>query len=308
MVFLDRREGDGYVYFHAGGKPGRRKILNEGDEGWRPSFTAIPVIDFADIDSPDFDKRKALADELADAAENVGFFVAVNTPVSTELAEETFQAFEDFFALPIEEKEKVAWSKTPGARGYESFNETADKNSKQANLRESFFIGEDYTEEEQWQGPIPDGIKEQNIWPDAMPQLRVAVYMYYHKILPFARSLLHLFALALGLDETALDAEHKFPIMALRCNHYPPQKPDDLSHGFNAHADFSCTPFCKPQHSLLALILRNSVHTCSSTRAGWFAGAQPQRCVSPARHRASPLTGDRRPLDRGACSHRRPSL
>ena len=76
-----------YVLYRAGGKPGKRRILQSGDPGWSDdAFDRIPVIDFTDVDHPDEEVRRRLANQLADAAENVGFWYAANTPVSEELA------------------------------------------------------------------------------------------------------------------------------------------------------------------------------------------------------------------------------
>lgn len=76
-----------YVTYRAGGKPGKRLIRNPGDPGWSDeAFTRIPVIDFTNVDDPDPEVRKALARELGDAAEHVGFWYAANTPVTRELS------------------------------------------------------------------------------------------------------------------------------------------------------------------------------------------------------------------------------
>lgn len=79
-----------YVSYRAGGKPGKRLIRQPGEPGWSDdAFTRIPVIDFTNVDHPDPAVRKALAMELADAAENVGFWYAANTPVTRELSSES---------------------------------------------------------------------------------------------------------------------------------------------------------------------------------------------------------------------------
>ena len=113
-----------------------------------------------------------------------------------------------------------------------------------AALRESFIMGEDPLDPVQWDGPAPEGIKPQNIWPSSQPDFKQALDKYYAKLLPFARAILGLFALILGLDEHALDEYHQFPMCALRALHYPPQEPSESAAGFLAHADFSCeSPF-----------------------------------------------------------------
>jgi hypothetical protein len=145
-----------WVTFRAGGKPGRRAIRQPGEPGWVDTFDRIPIIDFTNVDHPDIEVRKRLAQELADAAENCGFWYAANTPVSKEFAgghslriqpgctrdssdtgvEQTFAALEEFFALPLEEKKKCSWVLTPGCRGYESFEEVAENEGNKSDSSE----------------------------------------------------------------------------------------------------------------------------------------------------------------------------
>lgn len=71
------------VYFRAGGFEQSRPILNGSDA--KDSFEFIPIIDTTDIFSPDLEVRKKLAAEIGRAVKDVGFFYAVNPPVSTNL-------------------------------------------------------------------------------------------------------------------------------------------------------------------------------------------------------------------------------
>lgn len=144
-----------WVTYRAGGKPGRRAIRQPGEPGWVNTFDRIPIIDFTNVDHPDIEVRRKLAQELADAAENCGFWYAANTPVSKEFAgghslrvqpryahysdigvEQTFAALEEFFALPLEEKKKCTWVLTPGCRGYESFEEVAENEGNKSDSSE----------------------------------------------------------------------------------------------------------------------------------------------------------------------------
>jgi isopenicillin N synthase-like dioxygenase len=58
--------------------------------------------------------------------------------------DQTFEALEQFFALPEEEKLKVSWLNSIGTRGYESFAEVAEyegsgkKNSSRSNVKQHF--------------------------------------------------------------------------------------------------------------------------------------------------------------------------
>ena len=129
---------DGHVTFRSNGKPGRRKVLQRGDPDWREDITNIPLVDFQNHDHPDINERRKVAKQLANAAERVGFWYAVNSPVDIDLitlflipscryvvliidVEETFDVVEEFFALPHDVKEEASWTKSPGSLGFESF-------------------------------------------------------------------------------------------------------------------------------------------------------------------------------------------
>lgn len=87
---------------------------------------------------------------------------------------------------------------------------------------------------------MPTGTKAQNVWPEAYPELRTALYAYYHAVEPFGRGLLRILALALELDESAFEDSFTFPIFGIRALHYPPQPPEDENLGLGAHTDASC--------------------------------------------------------------------
>lgn len=76
------------------------------------------------------------------------------------------------------------------------------------------------------------------MWPATFPRLREGLYEYYSHVYPWARQLLRIFALALGLDEGAFEKQYRFPITGMRALHYPPQELGVDTPGLQAHADF----------------------------------------------------------------------
>ena len=73
---------------------------------------SIPIIDIADLKHIDRDKRIAVAVQIREACEHVGFFYVKNHGVSEELLSEVYAAAREFFALPAEEKLIVDISKS----------------------------------------------------------------------------------------------------------------------------------------------------------------------------------------------------
>ena len=70
------------VYFNAGGVLQSRPILSGAEA--KKTFEVIPTVDVSNVFSEDLEVRKAVAKDLGTAASEVGFFYAVNPPVSTE--------------------------------------------------------------------------------------------------------------------------------------------------------------------------------------------------------------------------------
>jgi isopenicillin N synthase-like dioxygenase len=75
-----------------------------------------------------------------------------------------------------------------------------------------------------------------NFWPD-LPGFREEVGAYYRRVFALGRTLLRGFALALGLEETALDRFVLKPPSQLRLVHYPPSPG---ATGIAAHTDYEC--------------------------------------------------------------------
>lgn len=175
----------------------------------------------------------SLADRVRHACENVGFFYAADHPIPEDVVSRLFAAMDRFFALPTEEKMAAHLHLNPAMRGYEPLFETKNDPSSSAlgDLKEAFSMGDDPLDPEQrrywpFADDVPSQWKHQNIWPPAAPWLRDALYEYYHHVVPFARALTAVFALAMGLQENALDGMFNFPITGMRvCTSCTPVTP-----------------------------------------------------------------------------------
>lgn len=82
MMDIQDRNDNTRVYYGSGGYRMSRPVLTGKDA--KKTFDSIPTVDVANVFSPDIKERRAVAREVAKAAEEVGFFYAVNPPVSYE--------------------------------------------------------------------------------------------------------------------------------------------------------------------------------------------------------------------------------
>lgn len=107
------------MYFHSGSEATYRKVSDNPS-----SFTSIPTINLAEIDSPSLDARKKIAKNIYDACSQVGFFYIENHGVSQDVITETLDLLKRFFALDLDTKMDAHVQKNPAIRGYEPMLET----------------------------------------------------------------------------------------------------------------------------------------------------------------------------------------
>lgn len=249
-----------YVYFHSGAEATYRKVAENPS-----SFTSIPVIDLAELDSPSLEARKRIAKNIYDACSQCGFFYIENHGVSQHVISETMDLLKRFFALDIDAKMDAHVQKNPAIRGYEPMLETRNDPRTKGDIKEAFTMGDCVIEPEQdyvgrtGHQPPAHITKPQNIWPSSAPWWRQGLYRYYDNVVPLAMKLVRVFSLAFGLDETALDKDFKFPITGMRALYYPPTPVDEEqpSIGLGAHADFSWLTLVLQQDSVPALEVLN---------------------------------------------------
>ena len=178
---------------------------------------AIPVLDLSKFTEGSAAERTAFVAELGKAFHEVGFVGVVNHGVSKTLIDDFYTEAKAFFALPVEVKKQYEVASLAGQRGYTSFGTEHAKQSKVADLKEFYQIGQE----------VPAGHPDKNIYPD---NLRVAekprfvplgmnLYQAFEKA---GSALLRAIALHLKLDETYFEAKITAGNSILRAIHYPP--------------------------------------------------------------------------------------
>ncbi len=178
---------------------------------------AIPVIDLSKFTQGTAAQRKAFVAKLGKAFHEVGFVGVVNHGVSQTLIDDFYAEAKAFFALQVDVKKQYEVPTLAGQRGYTSFGKEHAKQSKVADLKEFYQIGQE----------VPAGHAQKSIYPD---NLRVAekprfvplgmdLYAAFEKA---GSALLQAIALHLNIGETYFDDRIKFGNSILRAIHYPP--------------------------------------------------------------------------------------
>jgi isopenicillin N synthase-like dioxygenase len=201
----------------------------------------VPIIDIAGLDSPALAQRRAVAEQIGRACEDIGFFYISNHGVPQATIDAALNAAEAFFALPVEEKNAVHIRNSRNHRGYVPVNEELLDPAAGHEPREAIDFGVEYAEDHplakagpQFYGP--------NQWPRRPAGLRAAIEEYLAAMLALSNRLARGFALALDMPEDFFTSRMTHPLALMRLLRYPAAESerDRAAYGINAHSDYEC--------------------------------------------------------------------
>lgn len=197
--------------------------------------TAIPVLDLGPYLAGEAGALERLAGELRHAAEEVGFYIAVNHRVPAALIDRAHENLRRFFALPDEEKRRHKNYLPPGSTIYVS--STVNDNT-QPDLNEMLRIVRERPADHP---AIKAGFTSHgpNQWPDEalLPGWRAEMLPYYDAMEALGHSLLPVYARALDLPADYFDGLFDDPVWTTRNQHYPPGAAADNQFGIAPHCD-----------------------------------------------------------------------
>jgi isopenicillin N synthase-like dioxygenase len=212
------------------------------------SDRAVPIIDIAPLFGDHAGSKQRVANQIAEACREVGFFCITGHQARAETAERVFAEAKRFFALP--QAERMAVRVNRRHRGYlpqgittqlrmdaqKADTSGRDGRAAKPNLSHSFIIGPELGADDQ---DVRAGTRLHgpNQWPAQVPELRTAMLAYQAELYRAGYALLRGFALALELPETALDSFYQKPLTHLRVLDYPPQENDGVQFGAAPHTD-----------------------------------------------------------------------
>jgi isopenicillin N synthase-like dioxygenase len=184
---------------------------------------AIPLIDLDLFRHDDPELNKQFVGQLAAAFHEVGFVGVVNHGVPKSLIENFYEAAKAFFALPEDSKKHYELAGMAGQRGYTSFGKEHAKQSKVADLKEFFQIGQEVDSEHPLAARYPRN-------PDVaeIPEFVELGRQLYRAFENTGGLLLKAIARHLDLPENYFEQFTTAGHSILRAIHYPPitQEPD----------------------------------------------------------------------------------
>ncbi|MEP7322292.1 MAG: 2-oxoglutarate and iron-dependent oxygenase domain-containing protein [Saprospiraceae bacterium] len=178
---------------------------------------AIPLVDLSHFTKGDERTRKAFIKKLSNAFREIGFVGVINHGIPKSLVQKFYSESQIFFGLPTEKKLKYEVPGLAGQRGYTSFGKEHAKQSKVADLKEFFQIGQEVEGK--------DSIKKQypkNVYVRERPQYLSTGIKLYKSFEKSGAQLLKAIAIHLDLGEKYFDPKIKNGNSILRSIFYPP--------------------------------------------------------------------------------------
>ncbi|KAJ3080225.1 hypothetical protein HK102_003209 [Quaeritorhiza haematococci] len=202
---------------------------------------SIPIVDFGRFLQGNAADKKKTAQEVLSAFTDVGFVYLVNHGIGKEKVVEVFKKSKEFFDLPLEEKNKLAWVSPESNRGYvapgrEKVSTSKDESEIDAlrnqspDLKESFEIGKE---------PSPNF---QNNWPAHDPAFRETMMAFFNSAHYLHLEVMDSIATGLGLAPRFFDKYCDAKDNNMRLLHYPSVPVDLLDRDdqirAGAHTDY----------------------------------------------------------------------
>ncbi|MHC5595829.1 MAG: isopenicillin N synthase family dioxygenase [Nostoc sp.] len=177
----------------------------------------IPVIDLTAFTNGNAATRQAVIKQIYEACNEIGFIYLQNSGISKDLIKEVLTYSKSFFNLPIEVKQKQAWSDEFSNTGYVGIEREHLDVNKPGDLKEAL-----------------------NLNKQAVVGIDASTVAFYDSCTELANTILQAYALALELPEHFFTIRHNQQNHTLRLLHYPPlqtpPKPGQVRAG--EHSDY----------------------------------------------------------------------
>jgi isopenicillin N synthase-like dioxygenase len=197
----------------------------------------IPIIDFQPFLTGSKVDRAAVAAEIGEACEEVGFFYLANHGVPQSLIDETFDVSRRFYGQSFDQRMKSA-ATLEQWRGFVPSKLEAEGGTVGGAIETYRFMLDLKPDD-------PDVIAGKplhlpNRWPENQPGFKPTVEAYFDAVMMLSKHLREAFAIALGLPEDYFEPYYKKPVVQLSLLHYRPPvslREEDIEIGAGEHRD-----------------------------------------------------------------------
>ncbi|KAM0751545.1 thymine dioxygenase [Meredithblackwellia eburnea MCA 4105] len=207
----------------------------------------VPIVDFKGFLVGTAEEKLATANELLTAMKDVGFVMLSNfydSAVTKEKVEKAFSMTKEFFSLPIDTKDGLAWQSPESNRGYvrqgrERVTQAKTKEEVEAlraaapDFKETMEIGEDANTVSPWP----------NMWPkdEECPGFKAFMNDFFNDCHELHLEIMRALALAMNLGEGWFDDKVNEKAHNLRLLNYPSVESSLIANGGNragSHSDY----------------------------------------------------------------------
>ncbi|MBD0387648.1 MAG: 2-oxoglutarate and iron-dependent oxygenase domain-containing protein, partial [Nostoc sp. C3-bin3] len=103
-------------------------------------MVTIPIIDLTAFTDSDITTRQKILKQIYQACHAIGFMYLQNSGISKDLIKQVFSYSKSFFNLPLEVKQKQAWSDEFNNTGYVVLERESLDPNKPGDLKEAFNV------------------------------------------------------------------------------------------------------------------------------------------------------------------------
>lgn len=217
----------------------------------------VPTVDIRSYTHGSVNEQRDFVNVFGKALQEFGFVIIEGHEINSSIIADGYKQVQDFFALPVQTKEKYLDKSGLGQRGYISFGSENAKNSTKKDLKEFWHVGREHFEAASMETQYP-----KNVWPEAdAPKFRETMLKLYSSLDKFSRVLLCGVAEYLNLPKFTLADMAKDGNTILRALHYPPLSEEHFKSGAvrsAAHEDINLiTILCEATESGLQILTRD---------------------------------------------------
>ncbi len=182
----------------------------------------IPSLDLAHFTEGSAGQKAQFVQDLGDAFHRIGFVAIRNHGLTAELTDQLYGSIQRFFQLPEATKARYEIPGLAGQRGYIGKNKEHAKGRTTADLKEFYHVGQEVEDDDPIRHQYPG-----NVWPDEVPEMKMACLTAYRTLEKAGRQMLRAIALYLQLPEDYFEPRVHNGNSILRPIHYfPIEDPD----------------------------------------------------------------------------------
>lgn len=216
--------------------------MNTDDSFVGRGFAPVPLIDISPFALGDAAARGAVAREVGDACEGIGFMMVTGHGVDPALIADFYRVSHRFFELPIEQKMRAA---SPHRNRFQGYAAPGTEAGAQISERQSFNVQGFDSVDDAIAAGYPDDAGTSlfpAVWPEQPAEFRDVWVAYYAAMEGLTHRLLAVFDHALGLPDGWFQSRIEHHHSSLVANYYSfdiDSGRDPSPFRFKAHVDGS---------------------------------------------------------------------